>query len=58
MRYMEEMKKVGINLKRLSAIPLEELKKIRLNDLWVMEPRQKWADPKARLCGSGDTCIA
>ncbi|MFX1366447.1 MAG: hypothetical protein ACFFCE_07195 [Promethearchaeota archaeon] len=55
---MEEKKKVGIKLKRLSAIPLEELKKIKLNDLWVMEPREKWPDPKARLCGSGDTCFA
>ncbi|MCP4365299.1 MAG: hypothetical protein GY800_08395 [Planctomycetes bacterium] len=51
------VEKQGIKMTKLKGLSKAELSKIRLEDLWVLQPRTP-AQVRARLCGCRNVCQA
>ena len=46
-----------ITLRKVSSLKKNELAKIVLEDLWVMQPQRKGAAVRARYCGCRNVCL-
>lgn len=58
MSKQEDEKKQGIKLTKLIGLSEDDLKKINLDDLWIMEPQEKVVETKVSLCGCRNVCHA
>ncbi len=51
-------KKQGIKFTKASNLKKEHFQKLNLDDLWVIDPTQKPARLRVRLCGCRNVCLA
>ncbi|MEF2964783.1 hypothetical protein V3851_02995 [Paenibacillus sp. M1] len=51
--------KQGFEIVKINTLSMEELSKLKIEDLWIFKPGEGEADPTVtRLCGCRNVCIA